>query len=509
MKFLENITEKMEIDENSIEKIKERFWKIEGNDFEDSYVIYDCSKEGDKFDYQEYAEMMNLEEGISYQIIVFRNWECEIELKKEVYKKLKNATERKNLLRWFDRKISYYTELEDSIKLEVEGYGENYLEYANCLNGPVHSQKIIKGRIYNLTFFELKKIFNVRGKDLFRKNVRFGLKDNKIGNQIRIKFKKYIKTGIYEEWKKRNSGNSIEKIKEIIGLEEDYTEYLPENFWFYHNGVTVFYYGKANIDFSGTTIKLNPQEISVINGAQTITNFFEGMKEIEEDIENIKEGDFTEEKNSINKLKKYSVNYIEEVLKRTKVKVIFIDGEEDFLKPITYGLNTQIPIVESDIIADSKDVNELNEKLKRKSMKICKSGEEESIHTAFSLLDFVKKYLITQFKPGTSKNLQKKDLLKYIKEANEKIDKNTDIIDEIEKVVVIEEWWKSEKKERESFYGDAIDEPYLKYGKNYFESFILISNKEPLDDDSLILAFGEFLKIFRNMERNVSDKTFK
>ena len=50
---------------------------------------------------------------------------------------------------------------------------------------------------------------------------------NKIGNQIRIKFKKYIKTGIYEEWKKRNSGNSIEKIKEIIGLEEDYTEYLP------------------------------------------------------------------------------------------------------------------------------------------------------------------------------------------------------------------------------------------------------------------------------------------
>ena len=106
MKFLENITEKMEIDENSIEKIKERFWKIEGNDFEDSYVIYDCSKEGDKFDYQEYAEMMNLEEGISYQIIVFRNWECEIELKKEVYKKLKNATERKNLLRWFDRKIS-------------------------------------------------------------------------------------------------------------------------------------------------------------------------------------------------------------------------------------------------------------------------------------------------------------------------------------------------------------------------------------------------------------------
>lgn len=27
MKFLENITEKMEIDENSIEKIKERFWK--------------------------------------------------------------------------------------------------------------------------------------------------------------------------------------------------------------------------------------------------------------------------------------------------------------------------------------------------------------------------------------------------------------------------------------------------------------------------------------------------
>ena len=38
MKFLENITEKMEIDENSIEKIKERFWKIEGNDFEDSYV---------------------------------------------------------------------------------------------------------------------------------------------------------------------------------------------------------------------------------------------------------------------------------------------------------------------------------------------------------------------------------------------------------------------------------------------------------------------------------------
>ena len=41
----------------------------------------------------------------------------------------------------------------------------------------------MKGYIYNIDFGQIKKILNVTGKKLFSKNVRVGLKENKIGKK--------------------------------------------------------------------------------------------------------------------------------------------------------------------------------------------------------------------------------------------------------------------------------------------------------------------------------------
>lgn len=507
--FLEDIKSKIGTEEKSIDKIDNKFWKIEvENDLEESYIIYDCSEKNCKFDYKRYDQIMRREEGISYPIMVFKNWECERQIRNEAYKRLNNATERKKLLEWFDRKTSHYTEIKERIKIDVEGNGENYLEYTNMLENPVSDENILKGRIYNLAFSELKKIFNITGKNLFKKNVRFGINNDKVGNSIRNKFKKYIKIGIYENWKNTHGEN--QKIKEAFDIEEEYLRYLPENFWFYHNGVTIFYYGGESIDFCGTSIILNPKKISVINGAQTITNFFEGIKEIEENIDNICEENLSEDKLLSDQFKQFFKIYIEEILKEIKVKTIFIDGKEDFLKPITYGLNTQIPIAESDIIADSDEVNSINQILRNKSMRICKAGESNPVQTTFSVLEFVKKYLIAELRPGTSKNLQRKDLSKYIKEANREFQNDSErLLNAIEKIMIVEEWWKESKKDREKLYVKEPDRYYVKYGKNYFESYILMSDKEPLDDDSLGIAFNEFIEYFRKVQEEVSDKVFK
>ena len=74
--FLEDIKSKIGTEEKSIDKIDNKFWKIEvENDLEESYIIYDCSEKNCKFDYKRYDQIMRREEGISYPIMVFKNWE--------------------------------------------------------------------------------------------------------------------------------------------------------------------------------------------------------------------------------------------------------------------------------------------------------------------------------------------------------------------------------------------------------------------------------------------------
>lgn len=411
--LLENIIAKIQLDKNSInvEKKDKRFWIIEGESevgsVEERYFVYDCSDKDYRFEFEKYKNYMDEEEGISYPIMVFRNWEHEWEVRGTIYNDLGNAADRRKLLKYFEKKASFYTELSDVITLEVEERGCNYLLYDIELKNKIDNEKnMLKGRIYNITFGELKKLFNVTGKDLFRKNVRAGLKNNGTGNSIRRKFKEYIRIGAYYEWIKRQPNDKeVEEIKSLFEIGEEADVRIPEAFWFYHNGITIFYFGDENIDFSGAQIKLNPKKVSVINGAQTMTNYFEGIKEVDLEFKNDVQNLVNEEK--INDIQTFFDEYLQAIGYIIKVKTIFIDGDEKYVQPITYGLNTQIPIIEPDIIADSLEVEKINGYLKKGKLKILKGGEVASVGSGFSVLDFVKKYLIVKGLPGKSKNLRR------------------------------------------------------------------------------------------------------
>ena len=82
------------------------------------------------------------------------------------------------------------------------------------------------------------------------------------------------------------------------------------------------------------------------------------------------------------------------------VKTIFIQGEEEFIKPITCGLNTQVPILEEHILADSEIVYKLNLLLKKIRIEILKEGSHPIYGEGLNVLEFTKKYLIIKLQPG-------------------------------------------------------------------------------------------------------------
>lgn len=515
--LIEEIITKIQLDKVSEEPIgsEGRFWAIEGENrisgLEERYFVYDCSEKDYQFDYETYKKYMQEEEGVSYQIMVFRNWEQEWETRKKVYDGLKKASDRKNLLQYFEKKISFYKDLDEKIILDVEECGRNYLQYDSDFRlTEVKGEKFLNGRIYNISFNELRKLFNVTGKDLFRKNVRSGLKNNRTGNEIRRKFKEYIRIGAYFEWIQKNpSDGNKDVIKSLFDISEDADIRRPEMFWFFHNGITIFHFGRKLIDFSGNQVKLNPSEVSVINGAQTMTNYFEGVKEIGAEFKSDSDS-LLEDESEIKSIQDFFYEYMSEVDKKIKVKTIFIDGDEKYVQAITYGLNTQIPIMESDIIADSTEVDEINNHLKKVKLEILKGGEVAGIGSGMLVPEFVKKYLIVQQQPGRSKNLRRSDIDSLIKEAKEEFKKNSSkLTNGFQNLEIIENWWIGSKKERESIYVVPNEKMYNDYGKNYFESFVLVEHEEELEEEYLELLLDKFISIFLKLEVNPDIKSFK
>ncbi len=515
--LIDDIVAKMQLDKENKEPLEGegRFWIIEGENkisgLEERYFLYDCSERDYQFEYEAYKRHMQEEEGVSYQIMVFRNWEQEWETRKKVYDALKKASDRRNLLQYFEKKISFYKDLDEKIILDVEDCGRNYLEYSIDFQlTDVNGEKFLNGRIYNISFNELRKLFNVTGKDLFRKNVRSGLKNNRTGNEIRRKFKEYIRIGAYYEWIQKNpSDSNKDAIKSLFDISEDADIRRPETFWFFHNGITIFYFGKQAIDFSGEQVKLNPKEVSVINGAQTMTNYFEGIKEIGVEFKSDSYS-LLEDENEIKRIQDFFDEYMLEVDKKIKVKTIFIDGDEKYVQAITYGLNTQIPIMESDIIADSTEVDEINNYLKRVKLEILKGGEVAGIGSGMLVPEFVKKYLIVKQQPGRSKNLRRSDIDSLIKEARKEFEKNgSELINGFQNLEIVENWWINNKKKRESMYTVPNEKKYIDYGKNYFESFVLIEREEELEEGYLELLLDKFISTFLKLEANPDIKSFK
>ena len=133
---------------------------------EERYSIYNCSES--KFNLQKYHEILEKDDGISTQVLVFKDWDDERQKYWEIYdSEILKAQERSLLNRYFTKSISFYTNLKEYIDIEVDD-GINYLEY--------RADSELEGYVYNVSMYNLKKLFNVTGTTLFKMNVRNGLK---------------------------------------------------------------------------------------------------------------------------------------------------------------------------------------------------------------------------------------------------------------------------------------------------------------------------------------------
>ena len=326
----------------------------------DEYLlVYDCSShsETDEFFYTRVLELSE-DRNDPYPVVIFKNWEHERQIYWRYYSALRSAKERKDFSVWFDRKLSIYIDGETKVRLEADDRGINYLEYPVDMKSGLS----LHGRVYNLSFFELKKLFNVTGAHLFAKNVRFGLPRNSTGEMLRNKFREYLGVALYKKaLELKLPDNQIEELKEKLDVDAASIPYLeqlttvdaivegesgfllPENFWFYHNGISIFSYEEV-LETPANQIVLTPDMVSVINGAQTLTNFFLEVENVEMLLETVLGG----------KTKVSSARAIVDSIIRTiYVKTIIIYGDDKFVRPITHGLNTQIPILEESLRADS------------------------------------------------------------------------------------------------------------------------------------------------------------
>ena len=439
-----------EIHESQVKKINEnRLVLFKDMSDDDSYkdvLIYQFhgSFKSEDFEYEKLlVEMTDAQLSQRDVFVSFNSWEEERETIQKLKQRENSATKKNKIENNFALFNSVYFQDSDYITIQVEDDGINYLE------SPERSEDL-SAMVVNCSLSEIKKLYNCTGVKLFRRNVRNGIISNK--STIRSIFSKYL--------------SIIDDTTDSKRCQDDYD---PELFWFSHNGITVFVDNEnpRNFNFQNDEIVLNRNFCSVINGAQTITNFFLVYSELKYQYQS-----------DVDKLKK-----LETLISKIKVKLTVIQGKNNYSNFITRGLNTQNPITDEDFIAISEKVMNLNKVFSE--IHILKTGEVER-DGGLTPLQFVKQFLIVDNKPGQSKNFNKADLENQIDliyseivlQEEDGIRLNPKSEEKIQKIVFlneVESWWK--KKNRETSEKDIID----RYAKNYFESFV-IKHYENIED---------------------------
>ena len=475
---------------------------------EESLLIYDCASCQEAFNYRGFLSALDSAND-PYPVVVFKNWDQERRKYWAYYERLQTGGEKKTFSNWFDKKISIYTDCGEEVVLKTDSDGINYLEYPSRREGQV---PLLNGRIYNLSFFELKKLFNVTGAHLFIDNVRYGLKRHSTGERLKTKFREYISVAIYKKAVERQvSEHQLETILEIldidshgdISLEEVLSGQsnampLPQNFWFYHNGISIYSY-ETTLQTPSDRIKLCPDKVSVINGAQTLTNFFLEAESIQRTLEKAL-GDEVGAPTP--------AELMDLIIKEIFVKTVIIYGVDRFVRPITHGLNTQIPILEESLLADSTTSDHINRLLAgpvqgdggsdTAKIKILKDGEVWAGDRGMNILDLAKHWLTIHDEPGRSKNFNKKSLEGLLEDIQDQL--KADPEGNKAKLMIlfqVYQWWDDSRSMRR---GAPEEDPALqaiwKYGRNYFGTYVVnaVTSKQELDEPKLALLYEQFKK---------------
>lgn len=498
-----------------------------------TFIIYDCFSDA-RFDYQKFFSVYDaIKEAAIEIIMIFDDWEHEYRLYEKCYKEEANNREKKiKLAGIFEQKKAYYVKAKEPVNLVLKNEGINYLEYNfddatipkfTSKDDSENERALIEGRVYNLQMSEIKKLYYVTGKDLFTKNVRLGIESKNIfTKRIKDSFKKYFQVYCYLNLETTVQKDIAKNIWELTP--EVIEENTPKKFWYYHNGITFFIEKDSNttsksFEIMGSVITINPKKVSVINGAQTLTNIFYGIQEVSEElnglIDNIDElitgFEKRETKTLFNKLIKKSLEDI-------YVKSIFIEADSKLSDSITKGLNTQIPILEEDSLAASNEIHEINKALYDKNIKVLRVGEKPGTKRGLDVLDLCKLYLTTVQSPGRSKNFLKVDMSEVIQRILGEIENKKQVfLDDIETSLNISDWWPLRKKvtldkdkEKEKDMDQTVSEKLNiieRYGKNYFQSYFLITNRERgvIDEEIIIQSYMKFLNEFSKFDVNLGE----
>ena len=525
VEYMKKITQKLgiesNIDRHSIESKNNanadlEYWEIQNEKMDtDAYVIYRCDNDC-YFEIEVYDEineqLKNNENMTSYVkfIFVFDNLEKQTEQFDKLYKK-GNAEAKKRLRKLFynDSDVSIVYTDDANISFSLEDNGINYLEYHYHESTTNSEELILNGYIYNISYFDLEKLFLVQGNRLFRKNIRIGItKQNQIKNEIEKKFKEYILNGLFNEINIDNniSEEDKRKLKNLL-TESGYfntTINLPETFWFNHNGVTIYIENsnknqKNLLNRENNHISFNSDNAHIINGAQTMTKMYNQFHEITMKINEL----INKDSSSINFDIKATVQKLKKDL---KIKTIFIEGDTKYVKTITGGLNTQIAISEIDKLPSEEETKNINDTLKDVHIKIIRPGEYED-NNHISVLTFAKLYCMSILKPGKSKNLNRDDVDSLLKNASN--DEN--LASNIKLMVEADYWWVNRaKNEFDNIYNKENKfVNILKYGKNYFCSYVMKLNVDDYSEEILANIFYDFIDEFKTINNTLEANEFK
>ena len=497
---MKRIAEKLDISFKDIitnETIKDSFlyWEVQNERSENAYLVYECDGKT-TFNFDDYKDIKNEIECDSekaektayfYPVFVFNNLDEETRQYDLEYNRNKTAQARRELKDLFDEKISVYTQ-EDCVAFHVEDDGVNFLKYVNDK---------IKGYIYNVSYRELKKLFVVQGKRAFRKNSRTSIsKSDATKKKVERSFRDYIVNGLIDGIKPIHSLDETEKeilIKALAEADLEKTEVnSPENFWFNHNGVTIFIEKssrKQALCRKNSDIVFDSNCAHIINGAQTMTNMYLQLHDVQKKVEKIFD-DNNLDKSIVEEL-------LEKVCHRINIKTILLEGDECFVNEITEGLNTQIPITDIDLIASKDKVREINEKLEKEHIRIIRAGEHQS-KDCITILEFAKMYRMIDKRPGTSKNLNKNSVETIVEEAL----KDSNLGKKLRIVIEANDWWLNKRQPMEA---DQVSDAIIKYGRNYYCSYVISKNPDCYDDQTFENIFFEFISSFDNVDNGTLD----
>lgn len=415
--------------------------------------------------------------------VSFDSWEEERKVIDKLKSEERSVVKKNKIENNFSLFNSVYFSKSEIVELSVDSEGINYLDSPYVVNST------ISGKVINCSFAELKKLYNVTGSKLFRSNVRDGINDSKA--TIRSIFRNYLSI---------ESDDMVNEDTEISESNEKLIDFDSELFWYSHNGITLFIDKsvKNAFNFQNDSIKINSKACSVINGAQTITNFFLVYSELKNNYYDLKETG------------KKAIKRLDSLLSRIFVKLTIIIGDKTYSPFITKGLNTQNPITQEDFLAISEKVAEIN-KVSNGYVYILKTGEVPR-DGGVTPLQFVKNFLIAVSRPGYAKNFStKKGLEEEIDKIHKKlVGKNEDgslfcadklILEKMSELYNIEIWWKKKNSEKGK-NRDIIDN----YGKNYFQSFVLDKYYHFIEGGiDLTTAFEKFEELLKtsDIEYNV------